>query len=162
MIPEYKTILHATDLTENSAYALRHAVAIARCHNAQIHLLHVLPDVEPAVLNYVSTVMGEDRLADYELKHKEDIRDEMRVSVHEFAKTELLNCPDALSLIHEVEVHHGSPASQILEEADRIDADMIIIGSHGKGRVSHAFLGSLAKRLLRKSPRPVLVVPLPK
>lgn len=162
MLPEYKTILHATDLTKNSAYALRHAVAIARCHNAQVYLLHVLPDVEPAVLNYVSTVMGEEKLADYELKHKEDIRDEVRVSVHEFAKTELLNSPELLSLIHEVEVHHGSPASEVLEAAERLNADMIVIGSHGKGHVRHAFLGSLAKRLLRKSTRPVLVVPLPK
>lgn len=161
MIPEYKTILHATDLTANAAHALRHAVAIARCHNAQVHLVHVLPDVEPAVLNYVATVMGEGKLADYELEHKADIRDEVRRSVHEFAKTELLNCPECLALIHEVEVHHGSPAAQILEEAERIDADMIVIGSHGQGRVRQTFLGSLAKRLLRKSTRPVLVVPLP-
>ncbi|MBW2187683.1 MAG: universal stress protein [Deltaproteobacteria bacterium] len=160
MLPEYKTILLAIDLSENSAYALRHAVAIGRCHNAKVHLLHVLPDVEPAVLNYVATVMGEGRLADYELQHKEDIRDKVRVSVHQFAKSELLNNPEYLALIDDIEVHHGNPASVVLDVAERLDADLIVIGSHGKGRVSHAFLGSMAKRLLRKSVRPVLVIPL--
>ncbi|OQY23704.1 MAG: hypothetical protein B6I37_04955 [Desulfobacteraceae bacterium 4572_35.2] len=138
MLPKYKTILLAIDLSENSAYALRHAVAIGRCHNAKVHLLHVLPDVEPAVLNYVATVMGEGRLADYELQHKEDVRDKVRVSVHEFAKSELLNNPEYLALIDDIHVHHGTPSS-------------------GKGRISHAFLGTMAKRLLRKSVRPVLV-----
>lgn len=160
MLPEYKTILLAIDLSENSAYALRHALAIGRCHNAKVHLLHVLPDVEPAVLNYVATVMGENKLADYELQHKEDIRDQVRVSVHEFAKAELLNNPELLELIHDIEVHHGNPASVVLDVAERLDVDLIVIGSHSKGRVKHAFLGTMAKRLLRKSVRPVLVIPL--
>lgn len=160
MLPEYKTILLAIDLSENSAYALRHAVAIGRCHNAKVHLLHVLHDVEPAVLNYVATVMGESKLADYELQHKEDVRDQVRVSVHDFAKAELLNNPEYLALIDDIEVHHGTPSSVVLDAAERLDADLIVIGSHGKGRVSHAFLGTMAKRLLRKSVRPVLVVPL--
>ena len=161
MLPEYKTILLATDLSENSAHGLRHAVAIAQCHGAKLHLLHVLPDVEPAVMNYVATVMGEDRLADYELQHKEEIRDQILVSVHEFAKKELLNCPESLALIHDVQVSHGSPASVVLEAAELLDADLIVIGSHGKGKVRHAFIGSVAKRVVRKSPRPVLIIPLP-
>lgn len=161
MLPKYKTILLATDLSENSAHGLRHAIAIARCHDAKVHLLHVLPDVETAVLNYVATVMGEDRLADYELQHKDEIRDQILVSVHDFAKRELLNCTESLALIQDVKVSHGSPASVVMEIAELLDADLIVIGSHGKGKVRHAFVGSVAKRLVRKSLRPVLVIPLP-
>ncbi len=161
MIPSYRTILYATDLSANAAHAFRHAIALARCHEARIHILHVLPEIEPAVLNYVSTVMGEDRLTDLELSHKDEVRAEIRDRLARFAKEELADHPEDLERIAEIEIHHGSPAGQILEAADRIDADLVVLGSHGKGRLKYAFLGSVAEKLLRKSHRPVLVIPLP-
>jgi nucleotide-binding universal stress UspA family protein len=160
MIPVYKTILYATDLTENAAHAFRHAVGIARCHRALIHILHVLPETETAVLNYVSTVMGEDRLADLELAHKAEVQDEIRKRLHEFAKAELADRPDDVERIAGIEIHHGNPAAEILKAADRQNADLIVLGSHGKGALKYAFLGSVAEKVLRKSHRPVVVVPL--
>ncbi|HEY7746773.1 MAG TPA: universal stress protein [Desulfuromonadales bacterium] len=44
--------------------------------------------------------------------------------------------------------------------ADRIDADLIVLGSHGKGRLKYAFLGSVAEKVLRKTQRPAMIVPL--
>lgn len=160
MIPTYKNILYATDLTENAAHAFRHAVGIARCHRARISILHVLPETEPAVLNYVSTVMGEDRLADLELAHKAEVQDEIRKRLHEFAKAELADRPDDVERIDGIEIHHGNPAAEILKAADRLNADLIVLGSHGKGALKYAFLGSVAEKVLRKSQRPVVVVPL--
>lgn len=160
MIPVYKTILYATDLTENAAHAFRHAVGIARCHRAQIRILHVLPEMEPAVLNYVSTVMGEERLAELELAHKAEIRDDISKRLHEFAKAELADRPDDVERIAGIEIHHGNPAAEILKAAERLDADLIVLGSHGKGALKYAFLGSVAEKVLRKSVRPVVVVPL--
>jgi len=160
VIPKYKTILYATDLTPNAANAFRHAVGIARCHQARISILHVLPEMEPAVLNYVSTVMGEDRLAELELSHKAEVRDEIRKRLHEFAKTELADTPEDVERIAGIEVHHGNPAAEILKAADRLNADLIILGSHGKGKLKYAFLGSVAEKVLRKTLRPVVVVPL--
>jgi nucleotide-binding universal stress UspA family protein len=57
-------------------------------------------------------------------------------------------------------VHHGNPVEQILQMADRIDADLIVLGSHGKGKLKYAFLGSVAEKVLRKTLRPAMVVPL--
>lgn len=160
MIPVYKTILYATDLTENAAHAFRHAVGIARCHRAQISILHVLPEMESAVLNYVSTVMGEDRLAEFELAHKAEIHDEISKRLHEFAKAELADRPDDVERIAGIEIHHGNPAAEILKAADRLNADLIVLGSHGKGALKYTFLGSVAEKVLKKSHRPVVVVPL--
>jgi len=160
MIPKYRRILYATDLTPNAAHAFRHAIAVARSHGAAITLLHVLPEIEPAVLNYVSTVMGEARLSDLEHAHTEEVRDEIRKKVHEFAKQELLDSPEDLERIRDVEIHHGNPVAQILEVSDRIGADLIVLGSHGKGRIKYAFLGSVAEKVLRKTSRPVLIVPI--
>jgi nucleotide-binding universal stress UspA family protein len=160
MIPNYRTILYATDLSPNAAHAFSHAVALARRFQARIHILHVLPEVEPAVLNYISTAMGEDRLAEYELEHKEEVTDNIRQRLHRFAKAELADHPEDVDRIADIEVHHGNAVDQILAAADRIEADIVVIGSHGRGRLKYALLGSVAEKVLRKAHRPVLVAPL--
>jgi len=160
MIPQYKTILYATDLSDNAAHAFRHAIGVARCFGARIHLLHVLPEVDAAVMNYVSTVMGKGTLADFELIHKEEVKDAIRQRLHQFAKDELVDHPEDMERIASVGVHHGNAIVEILAAADRIEADLIVMGTHSKGALKYAFLGSVAEKVLRKSHRPTLVIPL--
>lgn len=160
MIPEYKKILYATDLSVNSAHAFKHAISLARRYDAKVTLLHVLPEVDPAMMNYVATVMGEEKLAGFELAHKEEIKDEIRRRLHEFAKDELRDHPEDVKRLAEIEVHHGNPVARILEHADELEVDLIVIGTHGKGALKYAFLGSVAEKVLRKCHRPMLVVPL--
>jgi nucleotide-binding universal stress UspA family protein len=52
----------------------------------------------------------------------------------------------------------GSPVEGLLDEADRRDVDAIAIGTHGRKGIAHAFLGSVAERIVQRSPRPVFVV----
>ncbi len=160
MIPEYKKILYATDLSINSAHAFKHAISLARRYNAKITLLHILPEVDSSTMNYVATVMGQEKLAGLELEHKAEIRDEIRIRLHKFAKEELIDHPEDVERIGDIEVHYGNPVAHILQHADSLDADMIVLGSHGKGALKYAFLGSVAEKVLRKSHRPMLVVPL--
>ena len=54
---------------------------------------------------------------------------------------------------------NGDPVRKILEQAHRLHADLIVIGSHGHGALYHLLLGSTSEGVLRKSPCPVLVVP---
>ncbi len=160
MIPEYKKILYATDLSVNSAHAFKHAISLARRYNAKITLLHILPEVDASTMNYVATVMGQEKLAGFELEHKAEIKDEIRLRLHKFAKEELIDHPEDVERIADIEVHYGNPVAIILQHADGLEADMIVLGSHGKGPLKYAFLGSVAEKVLRKSHRPMLVVPL--
>jgi nucleotide-binding universal stress UspA family protein len=160
MIADYKNILYATDLSVNSAHAFKHAISIARRYNAKVVLLHVLPEVDSATMNYVATVMGEEQLAAFELDHKKEIKDEIRHRLHQFAKEELGDHPEDAERISEIEVHYGNPVAYILQHADSLDVDLIVLGSHGKGALKYAFLGSVAEKVLRKSHRPMLIVPL--
>jgi nucleotide-binding universal stress UspA family protein len=160
MIPDYKKILYATDLSINSAHAFKHAISLARRYNAKITLLHVLPEVDASTMNYVATVMGEEKLAGLELEHKAEIKDEIRRRLHKFAKEELIDHPEDVERIADIEVHYGNPVAHILQHADGLQADMIVLGSHGKGALKYAFLGSVAEKVLRKCHRPMLVVPL--
>lgn len=160
MLPVYRTILYATDLSANAAHAFRHAVTLARRFDAGICILHVLPEVEPAVLNYVATVMGEDRLADMELEHKSDVQQDIKGRIEKFAREELGDHPEDVKRIRDIRIHHGNPVARILSEADEVDADLIVLGSHGKGRLHYTFLGSVAEKVLHRAKRPVMVVPL--
>lgn len=160
MLPEYKKILYATDLTENAAHAFRHAVSLARHYDSRIWFLHALPEIDASVINYVSTVMGEKKLTNFELQRKEEVVEEIRQRLKDFAAEELADHPEDLKRVAQVEVHHGNPVSVILTLADQIDADLIVLGSHGKGRMHYTFLGSVAEKVLRKTMRTVMVVPL--
>lgn len=58
----------------------------------------------------------------------------------------------------ETVVLSGSPVEGLLDEADRRDVDAIAIGTHGRRGIAHAFLGSVAERIVQRSSRPVFVV----
>jgi nucleotide-binding universal stress UspA family protein len=53
----------------------------------------------------------------------------------------------------------GPTTESILEQAKRIEADVIVMGSHGRGALYKAFVGSVSEQVLEQSPIPVLIVP---
>lgn len=160
MIPKYSTILYATDLTENAAHAFRHAISLAKAYNAKIHILHMMQEMDASVVGYVASVIGEDKFAGMELDHEQELREQIRAKLDRFAAEELADYPEELVRVASVVVHHGNAVAGILTEADRLSADMIVMGTHGKGALRYAFLGSVAEKVLRKTLRPVMVVPL--
>lgn len=161
MLPLYKKILVTTDFTPNSDHAFKHAVMLARQNDAKIHLLHVLPQVDSSMRSYLSSVLGESRLEEFEHSNMEKAKVELTKNLDEFAKKELENFPEDYARFAGADVVTGHPVVRILEAADRLDVDVIVMGTHGKGPLEHVFLGSVAEKVLKKSPRPVFVIPLP-
>ncbi len=162
MLPFYNRILVPTDLTPNSKFAFKHAVMLGRHNDAKIYLLHVLPEVDSTMHNYISSILGEGKLEELEQKNRGKAKDQLKKTLDDFAKQELEKFPEDLARFSGTEVVIGHPVSQILETADRLDVDLIVMGTHGKGVLTHAFLGSVAEKVLQKSTRPVFVIPLPK
>ena len=160
MLPIYKNILVTTDLTPNSEHAFKHATILARLSDARIHLLHIVPEVDASFRSYVSSVMGEGKLDELEQSHEVSAREEIKRELNLFAEEELKDYPEDLKRFAGTIVGHGHPVAKILQTADEINADVIVLGSHGKGALEYTFLGSTAEKLLRKSKRPVFVVPL--
>jgi nucleotide-binding universal stress UspA family protein len=160
MIPEYKKILYATDLSQNAVHAFKHAVSLARQYNATIHILHVLPEIDQATRNLVSIYLEGKKMDNLDDSAHVEIAGIIREDLEKFADEELRDHPEFRARVPTVEVRHGHPVSEILNVADSLDADLIVLGSHGKGHLRYAFLGSGVEKLLRKCLRPVLVVPL--
>jgi nucleotide-binding universal stress UspA family protein len=76
-------------------------------------------------------------------------------------KKELNSDPEAEGVFESVEVVGGYPADEILSKADQFNCDVIFMGTHGKGFLKHSYFGSNAKKVLRRTRKPVFIVPLP-
>ncbi len=170
MIPKIKKILYATDLTENSAYAFRYAVNSATKHDADVYILHVLeipafPFPFPGEEGWGTPSSGSQYVKNLEKYTAEQItraRKEIESRLREFCGQELQGNADLLKQIVSIDVIEGDPAVQILQKVDELKPDLVVMGTHGKGRLAHAFLGSEAEKVLHRIKIPVLIVPIPK
>ena len=160
MLPNYQSILVATDLSANAVYAFKHAVMMARRNQAKLYLLHVIPEVDASMRSYISAMMTKGSLDKFENQHEEEARQQIADGIKAFATEELADHPEDLKRIAGIEVLHGNPVAKILQTADRLQVDVIVMGTHGKGAMEYAFLGSVAEKVLRKSKKPVFVIPL--
>ena len=156
---QLKRILVAKDLSKESSNVIRYALELGSKFDAEIHVLHVMPTVDHAVLNMVAISMGPDKLASLNAMNEKDLGEQTRRQLNVILKEETRRGDVQLSTPPQIEVHHGEAAPMILDVADRLDADMIILGSHTKGKLHYAFLGSVAEKILRKTHRTVVIVP---
>jgi nucleotide-binding universal stress UspA family protein len=164
MIPTIKNILYATDLSKNSAYAFRYAVNSAQKHDARIHLLHVFERLSPAAEKMIEIQVEQSQFE--ELKRKWDHQKEIQIQriqdrLREFARRELGNEAQALNRVASIVVVEGAPEVEILRKMKELDCDILIMGTHSHGIVDHAFLGSVAEKVLRRINKPVFVIPIP-
>jgi len=157
MIPKIENILYATDLTENSAYAFRYAINSAEKHDARIHILHVLEPLRSHTGEYffpfkVETIQETAR---------QELLNEIKKRLEEFCQRELKDKPECIKRVASIQVVEGYPEGTILRKAMDSKADMVIMGTHGKGWLAHAFLGSVAEKVLHRIRIPVFIIPLP-
>jgi nucleotide-binding universal stress UspA family protein len=177
MIPKIKKILYATDLSKNSAYAFGYAVNSAEHHDAEIHILHVwesrlVPLFPGGHPGFEGSVAFPEIERDLEQKQKyyaeqkklvEDSYKEMITRrLNDFCQKELHGNAALLKSVVSIEVVEGDPAAQILQKAEELPADVVIMGSHGKGLLAQAFLGSVAAKVLNRIKIPVYIIPIPK
>jgi nucleotide-binding universal stress UspA family protein len=162
MEPEIKRILYATDLSPNSAYAMRFASKIARQNEAQIIILHVIEKITATAYTLLSSYMDKDQI---ENRTEEAVRyqtEKIRQRLDLLCEKECDYDPGLVKRVARIEIRQGFPAEEILKEAKACNANLIVMGTHGKGVLENTFVGSVAQRVMRRSRRPVFIVPLPK
>jgi universal stress protein A len=139
-------VLVATDFGETSDAALIYGRNLARTFGARLYVLHVAEDV--------SATAGQELFAG-------DLS-ALRADVVQTATTELyasLSDNDLTMLQATPMVRLSSnPANAIIEYAKEIHVDIIVVGTHGRGPMSHLLMGSVAEHVVRHAPCPVLVV----
>lgn len=140
---EIKNILLPTDFSEPSLTATRYGLEMARRFDATLHLLHVIEDPEVYVPAFES----------YPLPPREDFERYAQERLDNWILPE-----DAEGCRIERRWVHGVPFPEIVRVAEELKADLIVIGTHGRGFLAHVLLGSVAEKVVRKSPCPVLTV----
>jgi nucleotide-binding universal stress UspA family protein len=155
-----KRILYATDLSQNSAYALRYAMAPAEIWGAEICILYVLEAI-PSPRDFLlrDSPLGKGLEKEYEVEKAKAV-EKIRERLDEFCRKEMKGKPELLKGVT-IQVVEGSPAVEILKKIDEIKPDLLVMGTHGKGFLAYTFLGSVAQKVLHRVKIPVVVVPLP-
>jgi len=140
-------ILVPTDFSEFSRPALDHGCAIAARFSAQLHLLHVVPD--PAMLVPEAAAFSVESM---QAQTDAMVREALEALSHLPAD----EWDDGQPIVREVRV--GTAFLEIIEYAREKEIDLIVIGTHGRSGLMHVLMGSVAERIVRKAPCPVLTV----
>ena len=162
MIPKIKTILYATDLSKNSAYAFSYAVNSAKRNDAEIVILHVREVMDAGTYTAMAAHLGQEFLAEKEKEREAHAMDRIKNRLKVFYDKVRAEDPEFVDTKVSIEICKGYPAEEILGKADKLNCDVIFMGTHGKGIVSQTFLGSMAKKVLRRTRKAVVIIPLPK
>jgi nucleotide-binding universal stress UspA family protein len=137
-------ILFPTDFSSFSNHALRHALALTRRFKARLKVVHVIPQVLPT---------GD---ADY-FGAPWLITPEARQHVDEEMRRFLAPAREA-RIDYQTEICEGDPWREIVALAGEMAADLVVMGTHGRSGIEHLLLGSVAEKLIRRLPCPVLTV----
>jgi nucleotide-binding universal stress UspA family protein len=140
-----RKIIVPTDFSDLSDMAARSAAALAMPEAASIHLLHVIR------LPFLHTT--------YDLNVPESIWEVLRNGTHErldetTRELEQLGVIDVNQIVSE----SLQPAEAIVQSVQELDADLVVMATHGRQGIEHALLGSVTEQTVRTSPVPVLSV----
>lgn len=161
MIPDVKKILYASDIEKGSRPAFRAAVSLCGQYNAQITYLHVL-ESEHQQNMALQSLLKEDGMREMYESSLVDLKAKLETRINKFCadeleENEMLSDAQVNSIIRE-----GKPWETIVEVANEIDADVIVMGTRPHSGLGHALMGSTATKVMNNAKRPVLIVPLKK
>lgn len=159
MIPQINRILYATDLSPNSQPAFAYAASLAENYDATLYVLHVLE-----VISYKPYLQIEGFKGENEWKSIEGERE--AAALHSIDKKLKGVCSEMNAHISkcainegQIMIRKGAPVEEIINAAEENDIQLIVMGTHGYGMVQDALMGGTARRLVRRSAKPVLIVP---
>jgi nucleotide-binding universal stress UspA family protein len=147
---DVKKILYATDLSENARFAFAYAVSLANLYGAKIALLHVLPEVSELMEKHVIGYIDANQWEAIKNQHFDEVKEALIAERNDH--------PAVDDIIVE---RGGNPVEEILKQSMELNCDLIVLGTHGIGSLEDAMIGSTARRVVRRSTIPVLVVRLP-
>ena len=146
--PKYKKILFCTDFSENSDYAFEFAYGIAKRDGSLLNILHVVPQnpnqavteahITEENLEKIQEAIEENLDNNYKERYVKKIEDGVRF---------------------EIVTKSGREDEEIIKFAKQEKVDLVVMGTHGRTGIEHVFFGSVAEKVLRHSPFPVLIIP---
>ena len=147
-----RRILIPIDYSDNSKAALTYGAELAVTFGASLDIVHVWD--RPT---YVTDAVMVQRPGEAHKPIGELIRENAQRDMDEFMSS--LTLPSGVPT--QTRLLSGDPAATLLTELKKAQHDLVVLSTHGRTGVAHLLLGSIAEKLVRLSPVPVLTVPLP-
>jgi nucleotide-binding universal stress UspA family protein len=154
-----RSMLYASDLGPYAPFVLQHALSMARAFKADLYVIHAVEPMSPFAESVLQSYLDPSTLDDLHHEGVTTVMANIEQKVLDSFVDELEE-PQDLALISAVRVRQGDPAQVILDQVQRLEVDLLIIGSHGEGGNADIPLGRTAARVLQLSPVPVYLVPL--
>ena len=143
---EIRSILAPTDFSAHSERAVRYACGLAERLEAELHLVHILSEILPAGPDpLLMPVMPPEYYEENEERARETLG-------------RLLDPAWGQPRSVVTAVRWGSPVEAIVAYAADLRVDLLVIATHGRTGLSHVLLGSVAERIVREAPCPVLTI----
>jgi universal stress protein A len=142
---EFKNVLVATDFSEPSNVALTYGRDLAKAYGATLHVVHVIDDLVAFHGDELGLALA-DVARNIEAAAREDLADAV-ASIY-----------DGVLQMRATTLHGRSVAPAIVGYAADHAIDLIVVGTHGHGAVHRFLIGSVAERVMRTAPCPVLTV----
>jgi nucleotide-binding universal stress UspA family protein len=139
-------ILYPTDFSDLSLVALKYAKSFAEQFNSELHCIHVLDEAYQYWL-----MLGPDGVPAG--PNISQLLDTAQDQMAEFTKTHLAGIPKLTT-----KIITGRPFVEIIRYAREEYIDMVVLATHGRSGLKHVLMGSVAERVVRKAPCPVLSV----
>ncbi len=161
MLPKIENILYATDLSENARYAYKYAASLGQQYGAHITILHVIEKLSANMFLQIQGFVGEEKWKKLHEEKQADFISTIKGRLNQFC-SEISDEVDACTFqVEKIIVKEGIATDEILHQAEINNADLIIMGTRGFGMFKEALLGGTARRVVRRSNIPVMVVRLP-
>ena len=162
MLPKIENILYATDLSENARFAYNYAASIGQQCGARITILHVIEALSAQTFLQIQSYVGKEKWKQLQEEKQADFISTIKGRLSHFCD-EISNEVDACTFqVDKIIVKEGIATDEILHQAELSDADLIVMGTRGLGMFKEALMGGTARRVVRRSTIPVMVVRLPK
>ena len=139
-----KKILYATDLSENAVQAFAYAVSLANMYSAGITILHVLAEFPGE--EFIANMINTDTWNEIKNRHYSEARDKLigkrrdHVALKEvlevFSEETKADAEGQAFVTDEVLIKHGTPAEVIVDTAQEINCDLIVMGNRGHGTIT--------------------------
>lgn len=139
-----KKILYPVDFSDYAEEILEYAVALAKKFEAELHLVHVIPDLN-YFTPYESFLTPENLVA-----IERNIEGEVEKDFNRL--TEKVDIPVKKA------VKTGAVFIEIIDYIKEENIDLVVMGTHGRSGIEHILIGSVAEKVVRKAPCPVLTV----
>lgn len=160
MVSNVKIILCAVDLTQNAEMIMARAFEEARAHGANLHVVHINESFDIHMTMPIVSFMGEKRFSELIEEKKSETRTLIRDKLDKMVADKSSGVSESdLKYLKDVHVYEGDPVIELLNMAKKLNADLAVMGTHGKGIVEHTFLGSVAQKVTKRIKIPVLLVP---